>query len=40
MGAVGPIGKNKFWSNLICLAFQLSFSIGKYHDKAEDCTYF
>lgn len=40
MGAVGPIGKNKVWSNLICLAFQLSFSIGKYHEKAEDCTCF
>lgn len=40
MGAVGPIGKNKAWSNLICLAFQLSFSIGKYHEKAEDCTCF
>lgn len=38
MGAVGPIGKNKVWSNLICLAFQLSFSTGKYHEKAEECT--
>lgn len=40
MGAVVPIGKNKVWSNLICLAFQLSFSIGKYHEKAEGWTCF